>query len=80
MYNYSMKKPQYRERNWPTTVIAGIVTLGFCILFMVNFYNGTSNIVSSLILVGLIILSLLIALEGKRGTLRDLVNTLFFLP
>lgn len=68
------------SRSWPVTIVAGLLCVGAlafaALIFKPNLYEG-------LFCVGLVLFALLagiIAFQGKRKTLRELISAAFWLP
>lgn len=75
-----MKKSRKFERSWPTTVIAGISALVALILAITTYRFEIAHILASMAFAGFFVLALIIAIQGKRMTLRELVDSWFYLP
>ncbi len=75
-----MKKIQNVGRSWPTTIIAAVIATAALVLAVVSFKPEMVNILVSIAFGSFFILALIIAIQGKRKTLRELVDSWFFLP
>ena len=74
------KSPRTEPRSWATTIIAGIACLGAVylavLIFKPDLYQGLASLGLGLFAV----LAGIIAVQGRRKTLRELIAVALFLP
>lgn len=68
------------QRSWPVTIVAGLVALTTLLISKVVFSTNLPGVLMSLAFLFFAILALIIAIQGRKKTLRDLVESLIYLP
>lgn len=73
-----MKKP-LRKRSWATTIIAGVIGLIILILIfpLIPLDNWSEAAFFSVGLL-LVVLCVVVAIDGKKGTIKDIIYSLGF--
>ncbi len=73
--------PKRKEsRSWPTTIIAGLVCLSAVGIGIATVATPDYGWVASLAFFLFAIIAGIIAVQGKRQTLRELIHSAMFLP
>ena len=76
-----MSKMKTKEqRSWPTTILGSIVAITSFYLAVVNFRPTFLNTLVTITIGAFGILATIIAVQGRPKTLRELIDSWFYLP
>jgi len=68
------------QRSWPVTITAGITTVAALAAAVLVFVPRFPDVLMSVTLLFFAVLALIIAVEGRKKTLRDLFESVLYLP
>jgi uncharacterized membrane protein len=66
-------KPTEKRRSYVTTIIAGVIAILSLFLAIIAYTPNIIGILISLVFFGLTVLAIVIAIQGKRGALKEII-------